>query len=175
VSFPRLHQVVIAVALALGAAACGAAAGPQVKVLGVSEQGAATTAQPHSVVVFLQVRNPSNRPIKLSRLQYTFSADGASKVGNLTLSRSLAGDAAVIVEVPIELHAPADGEFHLDGKLYAFEDQIVRSWKVNAVGTFAEAEAPMLRAATAPEPTSVTAPEPTSVTAPDPASVQAPD
>jgi hypothetical protein len=83
-------------------------------------------------VVFVQVTNTAKRPMRLSRLVYTFAA-GKSTVstGELELyAREIPAGAMAVVEVPIE--PGAAGPITLRGKLTASVDQIERTYKVSA-------------------------------------------
>jgi hypothetical protein len=88
------------------------------------------TADSH---VFVQVTNPAARPMRLTRLEYTF-ASAASGVtvaaGELALAREVPAGAAVIVDIPLE--ADANETLTLQGKLTAELDDLVRSFKVSA-------------------------------------------
>lgn len=82
-------------------------------------------------VVFVQVTNPAPRPMKLTKLQYTFAADGHTlSEGEVPLERNVPAGAAVVVEVPLETEV--DGPMTLRGKLTAELDQIVRVFRVDA-------------------------------------------
>lgn len=110
------------------AAGCGAAASPQLRVLGVNE------ASPGQVV-FVQVTNPARQTMRLTKLEYAFEAAGATvSTGELSLERDVPAGAAVVVEVPLD-HAPghaAAPAMTLQGKLTAQLDQIVRIFQVSA-------------------------------------------
>jgi len=141
-SLARLHcsiRTAVLAAVAAATVACSPATGPQVKVLGVSQRTApARPSSGRSMVVFLEVLNRAKNPIRLSRLEYSFSADGASRAskGDIALSRAIDGESAAIVEVPVELLSDLpDGTFSLRGKLSAVQDRIVRTWNVQAVGS----------------------------------------
>jgi hypothetical protein len=85
-------------------------------------------------VVFVQVTNTAKRPMRLSKLVYTFAA-GKSTVseGELQLyAREIPAGAMAVVEVPIEPEASAAGPITLRGKLTASVDQIERTYKVTA-------------------------------------------
>jgi hypothetical protein len=141
-SSARLHRPFTAAllgAIATLAVACSPATGPQVKVLGVSQRSAISRpASGRSMVVFLEVLNRDTKSIRLSRLQYSFSADGAARPskGDIALSRSIDGESTAIVEVPVELASELpDGTFSLQGKLSAVQDSMVHTWNVQAVGS----------------------------------------
>jgi len=127
--------LLLVVAAALVAAACGAAAGPQLKVLGAEK------ARRHSspaMVLYVEVVNPVGRPLRLQKLQYTFAAgDENATRGEVRLERTVAADAAVVVEVPVRLDgialAPGD-TFTLQGKLFADVDSMQRTFSVATTG-----------------------------------------
>ena len=84
-----------------------------------------------SDVVFVQVTNPASRPMRLTKLEYTFAAHGSTvATGAVPLRRDVPAGAAVVVEVPLE--GGADGELTLRGKLTAELDQVVRIFTVSA-------------------------------------------
>jgi LEA14-like dessication related protein len=113
------------------AAACTPAKAPELRVIGVHE------AVRHEVV-FVQVTNPAARPMKLTKLEYTFAAAG-SKIseGEVQLHRDVPPNAAIVVEVPFDVpDSDTPGTMTLTGKLTAELDQVLRTFKVQAdVGT----------------------------------------
>lgn len=111
-------------AIALATSACHQSRGPSLTVLGVHE------ARRHDVV-FVQVTNPASRPMRLTKLEYTFASQGTQiSSGEVTLSRELPAGAAVVVEVPLD--EPPAGPMTLRGTLVAELDQIVRFFTVSA-------------------------------------------
>jgi len=119
-----MRRLAFAFALALGATACQSAPSPKLTVLGVRE------AARHEVV-FLQVTNPASRPMRLTKLEYTFAAQGTRIAsGEVLISRDLAAGAAAVVEVPLE--SGTIGPVMLNGTLIAELDQIVRTFTVSA-------------------------------------------
>jgi LEA14-like dessication related protein len=130
---PALASVVSAVsvtpavlaALALGlAAACYGARSPELRVLGVHEE-------PRHDVVFVQVTNPASRSMRLTKLEYTFAADGATvSVGEVSLAREVPAGAAVVVEIPLD--TPSEKPMTLSGKLTAELNQVVQIFPVSA-------------------------------------------
>jgi LEA14-like dessication related protein len=119
-----LRRFAVAVACAFALVGC-APKGPEVRVLGVHE------ARRHEVV-FVQVTNPANRSMRLTKLEYTFASQGqAVSTGKIALAREVPAGAAVVVEVPLELSV--DGPMTLQGKLTAELDQIVRTFTVSAL------------------------------------------
>lgn len=119
-----VRSFAFAIACALALVGC-ASQGPEVRVLGVHE------ARRHEVV-FVQVTNPASRAMRLTKLEYTFAAQGTTvSTGALPLSREVPAGAAVVVEVPIDMLV--DGPMTLRGKLTAELDQIIRTFTVSAM------------------------------------------
>lgn len=82
-------------------------------------------------VVFVQVTNPASRPMRLTKLEYTFASQGTTvSTGALPLSREVPAGSAVVVEVPLDMLI--DGPMTLRGKLTAELDQIIRTFTVSA-------------------------------------------
>lgn len=123
-------RILIALAFVLTATAgCHTAKKPDVRVLGVN----AAQERPASHV-FVQVTNPAARPLRLTKLQYTFaSSSNGTKVseGELELTREIPPNAAVVIEVPLEGDADADS-LTLHGKLTAELDEVARTFEVDA-------------------------------------------
>src|SRR5262249_43535342 len=120
-SFARMRPVVVCLALLFG---CASTKSPELRVLGAHH-----TSQ--SDVVFVQVTNPANRPMRLTKLQYTFAADGTTlSQGVVPLEREVPAGAAVVVEVPID--AESEKPMTLRGSLTAQLDEIVRTFKLDA-------------------------------------------
>ena len=109
------------------AAGCRPGGSPQFRVLGVN---AATSAHE---VVFVQVTNPETRPMRLTKLEYTFAADGATvSTGEMPIERDVPAGSTVVVEVPLDESSPTTKPITLEGKLTAELDQIVRIFQVSA-------------------------------------------
>jgi len=108
-------------ALAVG---CHAGKSPELRVLGVHEAPATH--------VFVQVRNPANRPLRLTRLEYSFaSAKGATvSEGDVPLERDVPAGAVVVLEVPLE--AESSETLRLEGTVTAEQDEFVRTFRVAA-------------------------------------------
>ena len=119
-----MYRLVATLALVL-VAACHSARPPELRVLGVHDA-------PSREVVFVQVTNPSSdRPMRLTKLDYTFAADGTKlSTGELPLYRDIPAGAAVVVEVPID--SDAEQAKTLTGTLVAELDQMVRTFEVSA-------------------------------------------
>lgn len=121
------RRPLLALALLAGLVAgpgCATTRGPEVRMLGMN-------SAPRRDVVFVQVTNPASRPMRLTKLEYTFAAHGSTvATGEVPLRRDVPAGAAVVVEVPLE--GGADGELTLRGKLTAELDQVVRIFTVSA-------------------------------------------
>lgn len=121
--------LLLALPLAFG---CATARSPELRVLGIHE------ARRHEVL-FVQVTNPANRPMRLTKLEYRFAAGSATvSEGELALAREVPAGEAIVVEVPVELPVDVPGTaaprepLTLRGKLTAVTDQIVRIFNVSA-------------------------------------------
>jgi LEA14-like dessication related protein len=119
-----MSRFAFALLLAFAATGCQSAPSPKLTFLGVREA-------PRHEVVFLQVTNPASRPMRLTKLEYTFASQGTQIAsGEVLLARDLAAGAAAVVEVPLE--AGTTGPVVLNGTLIAELDQIVRTFTVSA-------------------------------------------
>jgi len=113
--------------VAAALAACHPGKTPELRVLGIHD------APPAHEVVFVQVSNPANQPMRLQKLEYTFAADGATvSTGELDLERDVAAGSTVVVEVPLNSDSDASKSMTLQGVLTAELDQIVRTFQVQA-------------------------------------------
>lgn len=129
----RLAVYALSLALCSTVAACGAATQPQLKVLSMERAG----REPgRNMVLFVEVVNPASRPMRLQRLQYTFASAGVRQPGGeVQLTRVVEPGAAVVVEVPVSIAAEAwsaGQRLTLAGRLYAEQDELVRSFAVTA-------------------------------------------
>ncbi|HEY5924053.1 MAG TPA: LEA type 2 family protein [Kofleriaceae bacterium] len=118
-------RLVVSLALALTCATgCHTGKSTELRVLGVQD-----AASSH---VFVQVTNPARRPMKLTKLEYTFASSNGATVaeGEMRLYREIPAGAAAVVEVPLD--AESDDTLMLRGTLTAELDQVVRSFKLNA-------------------------------------------
>jgi LEA14-like dessication related protein len=113
------------VAIALGVVVgCHAGKPPELRVVGVHEE-------PRHDVVFVQVTNPASHPMRLTKLEYTFAAEGATvSEGEVALAREVPAGAAVVVEVPLE--SPSEKPMTMSGKLTTELNQIVQIFSVSA-------------------------------------------
>jgi LEA14-like dessication related protein len=93
-------------------------------VVGVHEQ-------PRHDVVFVQVTNPASHAMRLTKLEYTFAADGATvSEGEMALAREVPAGAAIVVEIPLD--SPSEKPMTLSGKLTTELNQIVQIFSVSA-------------------------------------------
>lgn len=117
--------VVVIMLVAASAAGCHSARTPELRVLGVNN-----SSDSH---VFVQVTNPAAKPMRLTKLEYTFASAASGTTvaeGELALAREVPAGAAVIVDIPLD--ADATETLTLRGKLTAELDDLVRSFKVSA-------------------------------------------
>ncbi len=119
-----LSRLAIVALLGFAAAACTHSKSPELRVIGVHDSA-------RHEVVFVQVTNPAPRPMRLTKLEYTFAAAGNTvSTGQLQLERDVPANATIVVEVPLE--GSSDVPMTLTGKLTAELDHIVRTFKVSA-------------------------------------------
>jgi len=115
----------LALLVAATLAACTPPGQPTLRVLGVHD------STPTHEVVFVQVTNPASRPMRLTKLEYTFAASGQTvSMGEVTLQREVPAGSTAVVEVPF------DGEpgsaMTLQGTLTAELDRIEQTFSVFA-------------------------------------------
>jgi LEA14-like dessication related protein len=116
-----MYRLLICLALLAG---CRTASSPELRVLGVHDA-------PARNVVFVQVTNPASKPMRLTRLEYTFAAAGQTlSTGEVPLQRDVPAGAAVVVEVPLDTQAQKP--MTLQGTLVAELDEMVREFKISA-------------------------------------------
>jgi LEA14-like dessication related protein len=106
------------------AAGCYGSKSPDLRVVGVHEE-------PRHDVVFMQVTNPARHAMRLTKLEYTFAADGATiSEGEVWLAREVPAGAAVVVEIPLD--TPLEKPMTMSGKLTAELNRIVEIFSVSA-------------------------------------------
>jgi len=134
-SLNRLHvaSFLISAVAAVALAGCPASHQAQLNVLSVEQ----SSTPNRDMVVYVEVVNRAKRPMRLQRLQYTFAASGSNaKATQLELElgqRLVEAGSAVVVEVPLPVADAALGAtLTLAGKLWAEQDQILRSYAVAA-------------------------------------------
>lgn len=138
-----------ALLLAAGASAASACAtaSPRVTVLGVEQAPAPATAR-HSLLVFVEVVNPTQRDLHLSRLEYRVrAASWFESAGQVQLAREVGAGESAVVEIPVPMREAGAAQggsvpYTLEGKLFALEDHVERSWKVQVRGALGRAGDP---------------------------------
>ena len=140
-AYTGLQKPTLAVILlcALTAAVGCASHSPKVQVLGVQSTVMASS-QPSQLLVFVEVVNPGSRPIELSRLEYRVSAESWFRgQGQVPVSRQVPAGSSAVIEIPVPVKsggaASAEGvAYRLEGRLFAVEDHVERSWDVEVDG-----------------------------------------
>lgn len=139
-AYTGLQRPTLAVILLFALAAVGCASqGPKVQVLGVQSTVVAAS-QPSQLLVFVEVVNPGSRPLELSRLEYRVSAESWFRgQGQVPVSREVPAGSSAVIEIPVPVKsggaASAQGvAYRLEGRLFAVEDQVERSWDVEVDG-----------------------------------------
>ena len=136
-SLNRLHvaSFLFAAAATIALTGCPASHQAQLNVLSVEQ---ASTPN-RDMVLYVEVVNHAKRPMRLQRLQYTFAPSGSNaRPAKLELElelgqRLVEAGSAVVVEVPLPIADAALGDtLTLAGKLWAEQDQILRSFAVTA-------------------------------------------
>jgi len=110
-------------------------------MIGVAQAEAQDTS---GVEVLLEVVNPSQTELVLSRLDYHLDCNTwAPLKGSLALSRSVQPSSSEVVQIPIRPRARALGESRqsesvceLSGRLYAVDQKLERWWRVRAKKRF---------------------------------------
>jgi len=125
--FASFASFAVALGLAVAASGCHAGKPPEMRVIGVHD-----TARDE--VVFVQVSNPASRPMRLTKLDYAFAADGSTvSTGELSLEREVPAGAVVVVEVPLTVQSgPTSKLLTLQGTLTAELDKMIHTFAVSA-------------------------------------------
>jgi hypothetical protein len=144
-SYLSIHRLTLVGLLILGlsASAC-TGPNPHVKVIGVGQARAPSVAERSQVLlVFVEVVNPTRRDLRISRLEYTLSADSWFETsGKVSLARDVGAGSSAVVEIAVPLERvrdmPRGAAYNLEGKLFAREERYERSWKVAVKGALAD-------------------------------------
>ncbi len=108
---------------------------PGVQVIGISTP---SVIQDEEALLFVEVTNPTQRDLELSRFDYELEASGwPADSGEVPLSRGLAAGATAVVEIPIKTGTgtAASGQaFEIRGRLHATENRVPFSWPFNSSG-----------------------------------------
>jgi hypothetical protein len=122
-----LLGLILVVAAATG---CHPNKTPELRVLGVHDAPASH--------VFVQVTNPASRPMRLTKLEYTFASTRGTMVarGELPLEREIPAGAVAVLQVPLDRDAlsgeDSDEMLTLRGRLTAELDHMVRTFRLAA-------------------------------------------
>lgn len=136
------HTRVLWLALGLiGASACGGPS-PSIKVLGLSQATSSGSTQQSGklLVMFVEVVNPTGDQIRLDRFEYRLRAESWFNThGKIPLRRRVDAGSSVVVEIPVaidrgKLDAKDQVPYVLTGQIWTREDQVERSWSVEAKG-----------------------------------------
>ena len=122
-----LAQVALTLALvgsAGFATGCHTNKSPELRVVGLHEE-------PRHDVVFVQVTNPASHVMRLTKLEYSFAANGAKvSEGEVALRRDVPAGEAIVVEIPLD--RPSETPLTLSGKLTAELNEIEQTFSVSA-------------------------------------------
>jgi hypothetical protein len=154
---PGIAAALAALLALAGLSACGGAT-PRVKVLGAEQRR--QRAEGAVLTVFVEVVNPTERDLALSRLEYDLAAERMfARRGQVELSRRIGAGSSAIVEIAVpvarDLSGALDGvPYRLAGRLFALGDHRERYWTVELRGELAAtrtAGAQVLRVKLAPD------------------------
>lgn len=133
----------LAAAIVLSGWLCACSGGrPSIKMIGVAQ------AEQHrggdDVAVLVEVMNPSQTELVLSRFDYNLDCDVWAPVeGSVSLSRSVGPGASEVVQIPIRpraaktrTSAAGHSACELSGRLYAVDQKLERSWRVRTQKRF---------------------------------------
>ncbi len=113
---------------------------PSVKIIGLGE---ASQTSADRLVMLVEVVNPSQTEMVLSRLQYSLKCDTWAPVsGTVALARrAVRPKSSEILQIPIRAKNAkkrVDGlSYEFKGRLFSVDQRLERSWRVSAKGTFA--------------------------------------
>jgi hypothetical protein len=129
--------VAAAAVMLLGVGACTTQK-PYVSVLGVSR----IEASSQSVQVVVEIHNPTQTPLRLSQLKYTFAAAGKAR-GTVQMTRVVeAGRSAVIdFRVPLQASDRQGDHYQLDGQISGYAGDVQINFNVAAGGELPSAGA----------------------------------
>ena len=132
---------------------------PAVKVLGLSD--AHTPEAEQVLLLFLEVRNPTQRNITLSGLEYELRAQPwFATEGRLAITRSVSPGGSTVLEIPVHLEAlrarsraDDDVPYQFEGRLHARDGNRRTEYPISARGALSS-RAPHGRSArlTLPQP-----------------------
>jgi hypothetical protein len=102
--------------------------------------------------MFVEVVNPTQAQLTLSRLEYQLEASTWFRSrGKVALRRSIGPGSSAVVEIPVPVdpsrrsgRVPTGAPYELEGKLYARDNRVERSWKVKVEGSLSQSSATRL-------------------------------
>ena len=115
------------------------------KVLGVQESR--SQAPRNALLVFVEVVNPTQSALTLSRLEYRVRATSwFESSGEVRITRQIGAESSAVVEISVPVERAVSGDdgsipYVLEGKLFAREDLRERSWDVAVRGALGNAQA----------------------------------
>jgi len=121
------------------------------KVLGVKapqiQQDEDSTIQ-----VFVQVQNPTNRDLRLERLDYRLVAERwFDTSGQVSVQRMIAAGASAVVEIRVPIDEQSRNDhmrgvpYTLRARLFAVADKTEHSWNLSAKGALTASRSPYRR------------------------------
>ncbi len=106
---------------------------PYVSVVGTSQ----ATRESNSVVVVVEIHNPTTTPLRLSQLDYTLAKRGGDSRtrGSVTLRDTVApGRTSIVdIEVPLSAGSARGGAYDISGRLRGFAGDVELNWKIAAL------------------------------------------
>ena len=136
---PGVILAVFLAALPLGAGCAGTPNAP-VKVIGVSD--AHDRDATRMLLFFLEVRNPTNRRIQVSQLDYQLEAKPWFVAeGRVRVSRSITAGGSAVIQVPVRLDGQGSAEsgvpYVFNGTLRVQSGARDSKWRVRVKGELA--------------------------------------
>jgi LEA14-like dessication related protein len=129
---PRSLLVSLAALAVLLVGAC-ATPRPFVSVVGASQT---TVAEARSLIVVVEIHNPTRTPIELSTLEYTLKQAGTDRGGGrVTLEGTVAPGGSLTVDIAVPVSGGMSAEaLDLRGKLRGFAGDVQVNWSIAADG-----------------------------------------
>jgi hypothetical protein len=129
----RAPSYLLCALLAILAVSGCATSKPYVSVVGTSH----ATSAPNSLVVVVEIHNPTTTPLRLSQLDYTLArrGDDSRTRGSVTLRDTVAPGhtSTVDIEVPLSAGANRNSAYDLSGRLRGFAGDVELNWRIAAL------------------------------------------
>jgi LEA14-like dessication related protein len=135
----QLRLLLLAALFAFAASAC-ATSKPYVSVVGTT-QGRTTGRVARSLVVVVEIHNPTNTPLRLSQLEYTLfkHGDESRTRGTVQLHDTIGPGHTSTVDIAVPVSAGAHpAAYDIKGRLRGFAGEIELNWKIAALGQSAD-------------------------------------